>query len=226
MKKLALVTIMAGVVSACGHAGGGNPHEHLIFPGVRPASDDTAIAFANATCEVEDLNEERSRLLAQAYDMRHVVADHEYGRDTTLQTQVIELVNAFETDLNGAYTSVLTTCRSHAVCMHQNNYSQDFCTDTRDEWRASRDQFALLSADLADVRLRIAELCVDCGDRMDRFDHAGPRGGHHGPGPRPGPRPGHGGHGAGGGAVGSIFSSDPGRDPSPRPDRHGRGGRH
>lgn len=213
MKKLAILAATGAVLAGCTHSAGG-PHEHMVFTGVRPASDDTAIFLAEETCQVDEINDQRGALLAQVHDMRVAIADRDYGRDTSLQTRVVELVNAFETDLQGAYTSVQTTCRSHAVCMHQNGYQESACNATRDEWTHSRDQFAGLSAELAQIRLAIVQNCSDCREDLDGIpDHRG-----------------HGGHGSGHGShpstahhhhghqhrydmpIGSVFSAPTTRD--------------
>jgi hypothetical protein len=213
MKKLAILAATGAVLAGCTHSAGG-PHEHMVFPGVRPASDDTAVYMAEEICEADGLNQQRADLLQRAYDMREMVAEYEYGRDTSLQTRVIELVNAFETDLQGTYTSVQTSCRTYSVCMHQNGYQEASCNQTRLEWREARDDFYNLSNDLAEIRLAIVQSCSDCREDLDGIpDHRGHRG--HGAGHGSHPSTAHHHHGHQHRydiPIGSVFSAPTTRD--------------
>lgn len=86
------------------------------------------------------------------------------------QTETVELVRAFETDLDAAYRFATASCQSYAICMEERGYDEYACQGAADQWRQARTEFNAMSGRLAEIRLEIAERCRDCYSDWRRHD--------------------------------------------------------
>jgi hypothetical protein len=190
MKRLAILLATSSMMVSCAtdtNAGNGGAPEIVYV-------HDTAVENSMQVCEVSTLAEQRLAMLDEAHSYRETIAQAQYGSDTNLQTQVIELVAAFETDLDASYRFATTSCRTYNICLQENRFGENTCMQTAAMWRDSQTRFHELSAMLAEVRERIARSCGDCS--TGRRHHG--RGGHAANDSR------------GDARVGSIFSSGTG----------------
>ncbi|PWE18215.1 hypothetical protein DDZ18_00990 [Marinicauda salina] len=224
MKRAALVVSI--MLAGCS-TGGGDIHEHNLRPGIVPSSDSFSVEAAERICSIDSLTQARNEWRSEIRDTdwaidpligpdqsetgetnvqeHDFVAPRPYGR----QTETVELVRAFETDLDAAYRFAHSSCQAYAVCMHQRGYEEQRCSESRLQWTEARADFYDLSERLADIRLAMAESCPEC--RL--ADVAPRRPGHHG---RPGRPPHHqpGGHHGGDGrytecdgVLGDVFTT-------------------
>lgn len=163
-------------------------HEHHDDRGVVPAADEFSVDAAERICSINSLTEAyeemRTVVRQSAYESdghegglfsdyddpdysrstntrtqnEHVATTRPYGR----QTETVELVRAFETDLDAAYRFATASCQSYAMCMHQNGYDEYECNNSRLQWREARSDFTRLSERLAEIRLEITTTCTAC----------------------------------------------------------------
>ena len=190
MKRLAILLATSSMMVSCAtdtNAGNGGAPEIVYM-------HDTSVENSMQVCEVSTLAEQRLAMLDEAHSYRETIAQAQYGSDTNLQTQVIELVAAFETDLDASYRFATTSCRTYNICLQENGFGENTCRQTAEMWRDSQTRFHELSAMLAEVRERIARSCGDCS--TGRAHHGR---GHHASN-----------NGRGDARVGSIFSSGTG----------------
>ena len=172
MKRAALILSIA--LAGCSTAG-----EDIQEPAYRPTAaasfDAFSVEAAERICSIDSLtqarNEWRSELRETTRSVHPLtgagevdVREHDftpprpYGR----QTETVELVRAFETDLDAAYRFAHASCQAYAVCMHQRGYEEGRCTQSRSQWTEARTDFYDLSERLAEIRLAMAETCPEC----------------------------------------------------------------
>lgn len=154
MKQLAILLATSSMMASCA------TDAHLNIRG----TDNRGHAVENSlqVCEVNSLAEQRLAMLNEAHSYREAISRERYGSDTDLQTQNIELVAAFETDLDASYRFATSSCRTYNICLQENRFGENTCRQTAEMWRDSQSRFHDLSAMLAEVRLQIARSCNDC----------------------------------------------------------------
>ena len=215
--KLAWLAVLAassivlnGCASGYHHADGSRVHEHYAELGVVPAADEFSVEAAQRICSIDALTTARdemrtvirnvafedydddffydepnqSRTTSERIESRSAVTARPYGP----QTEAVELVRSFETDLDAAYRFATSSCQAYAMCMHQQAYEEYACNESRLQWRESQVNFNRLSERLAEIRLEISQTCADCRFRVPGPHHRPYGGGAYGPG--------YGGHGA------------------------------
>jgi len=243
-----LAAAAAGVFLFGCATGGRDIHEHHHVRGVVPAADEFSLEAAERLCSISSLTEVRDTMRTEVRDAE-MLARRAWGPSETRNSNVriedrtgvperpagypterLELVRAFESDLDASYRFATTSCQSYAMCMHQRGYQEESCRDSRLQWADARRDFHRLSERLADVRLAVTETaCHDCSPRPhdsgpDPYypePHHG--GGHYAPphdyAPHAAPRRHHDRHGSHGrrsqqcsSVLGDVFTTGPCRD--------------
>lgn len=170
----------AGLLAGCA-TGGGSVHEHSIQRGIVPAVDEFGVQAAQQLCNIDSLAEQREEMIEE---VRRTTFDSDqvFGPDTTREadttsttntitpqppymnppTQTVELVRTFVTDLDASYRFVTQSCQAYAMCMHQNGFDENDCSNSRAEWSRAQARFEGMSERLSDVRTEIATQCPDC----------------------------------------------------------------
>lgn len=131
---------------------------------------------AQAICSIDSLttarNEMRSEIERAGYDRgysgygrsydsrdrarvetRATVTERPYGP----QTETVELVHAFESDLDAAYRFATSSCQSYQMCMQHQGYQETACMSSAQQWQDARRDFTALSGRLAEIRLDITQ---------------------------------------------------------------------
>lgn len=127
-----------------------------------------AVSIAERICEIDSLRAQRDEQIETArnlaifgFDSNNqseersgsiIVNDNPPGP----QTEITELVRAFEIDLDAAYQFAATSCQAHAMCMQMNAHKEGRCSETRVSWSNAQERFVETSADLGDIRGQIA----------------------------------------------------------------------
>lgn len=146
-------------------------------PAVPPrASAQQSADTAQQVCSIDSLtqarNEWRSEIRdAGSYGRRNEVrteietqvSERPYGP----QTETIEMIHAFETDLDAAYRFATSSCQAHSVCMDQQGYDEYACGASAQRWSEAQSRFEAMSGRLGEIRLEIAETCTGCRGYRD-----------------------------------------------------------
>ncbi|MGP1275976.1 MAG: hypothetical protein ACQRW7_11210 [Caulobacterales bacterium] len=154
-----------------------------------PARDIHALETAERICNVGSLTQEYNRMRSEArslttpshwssnwllapwpghYIDRHSTTSTSQSTETGTRppfgpsTPTIDLVRTFEVDLDASYRASTASCQAHAACMYQNRYNEGYCQRSGADWQIAQERFQSLSYRLADVRVRMAEICPDC----------------------------------------------------------------
>lgn len=158
-----------------GHSSGapyGYDRDYGHWPGQnRRASAEQSADTAERVCSIDSLtqarNEWRSEIRdAGSYGRRNEVrteaetqvSERPYGP----QTETIEMIHAFETDLDAAYRFATSSCQAHSVCMDQQGYDEYACGASAQRWSEAQARFEAMSGRLGEIRLEIAETCTSC----------------------------------------------------------------
>lgn len=91
-------------------------------------------------------------------ESRETVTERPFGP----QTETVELLNAFSSDLDAAYRFATSSCQSYQMCMQNQGYTESACINSADQWRDARRDFTGLSSRLAEIRLEITRTCNGC----------------------------------------------------------------
>ncbi|XBQ15447.1 MAG: hypothetical protein ABL308_10830 [Oceanicaulis sp.] len=165
-------------------------HDPYYGPPAPPRPTEQGAETAQAICSIDSLTEARNEMrteieragYAGAYTyygpdygsrereratIREQVTERPYGP----QTETVELVQAFSSDLDAAYRFATSSCQSYQMCMQNQGYQEGACMNSADNWRDARREFTALSSRLAEIRLRIAETCDDCDWGYHRPHH-------------------------------------------------------
>ena len=154
-----------------------------------PARDVHALETAERICNIGSLTQEYNRLRNEArtvvtpshwtsnwllapwpgtYVDRHSSQSSSRSEDVNTRppfgpsTPTIDLVRTFEVDLDASYRASTSSCQAYAACMYQNRYNEGYCQRSAADWQIAQERFQSLSYRLADVRVRMAEICPDC----------------------------------------------------------------
>ncbi|MEQ8433015.1 MAG: hypothetical protein RIA71_02135 [Oceanicaulis sp.] len=142
-----------------------------------PAPAEEGAETAQAVCSINSLttarNEMRSEIEGAGIDTGYGYYGRDYGsrertriqsRETVTerpygpQTETVELVHAFASDLDAAYRFATSSCQSYQMCMQNQGYAEAACMNSADQWRDARRDFTSLSSRLAEIRLAITEI--------------------------------------------------------------------
>lgn len=181
MKRASLLLaslILAGCAAPAGYYDP-DPYGHAYYPPPRPAEEgaETAQAICSIDSLTEARNEMRSEIERAGYDRgysyygrdydsreqarietRETVTERPYGP----QTETVELVHAFESDLDAAYRFATSSCQAYQMCMQHQGYQETACMSTAQQWQDARRDFTALSGRLAEIRLAITQTCHGC----------------------------------------------------------------
>ncbi|MFW6300225.1 MAG: hypothetical protein ACOC20_04820 [Oceanicaulis sp.] len=142
-----------------------------------PAPAEEGAETAQAVCSIDSLTTARNELRSEVENAGVSTGYYGYGRDygarerariesretvTTRpygpQTETVELINAFTTDLDAAYRFATSSCQAYQMCMQNQSYDEAACINSADQWRDARREFTGLSSRLAEIRLAITEI--------------------------------------------------------------------
>lgn len=142
-----------------------------------PAPAEEGAETAQAVCSIDSLTTARNELRSEVERAGVSTGYYGYGRDyggrerTRIesretvterpygpQTETVELLNAFASDLDAAYRFATSSCQSYQMCMQNQGYTESACVNSADQWRDSRREFTGLSTRLAEIRLAITEI--------------------------------------------------------------------
>lgn len=155
-----------------------------------PAPAEEGAETAQAVCSIDSLttarNEMRSEIenagLSTGYyghgrdygarertriQSRETVTERPYGP----QTETVELVNSFASDLDATYRFATSACQSYQMCMQNQGYAEAACMNSADQWRDARREFTSLSSRLAEIRLAITEIQDEDWGRYGHHPH-------------------------------------------------------
>lgn len=180
MKRTSLLLaslVLVGCAAPYGHHDR-NPYADPYGPGYyappRPAEE--SAQTAQAICSIDSLtearNEMRSEIERAGYDRgyyyhgrnydsrerarietRETVTERPYGP----QTETVELVHAFASDLDAAYRFATSSCQSYQMCMQHQGYQEAACMSSAQQWQDARRDFTALSGRLAEIRLEMTQ---------------------------------------------------------------------
>lgn len=177
LARVSAITISVSMLASC------------VAPQSVPARDIHALETAERLCNIGSLTQEYNRMRTEArslstpshwtanvfltpllpnYIDRH--ATHGTTQNTDVNTRppfgpstpTIDLVRTFEVDLDASYRASTASCQAYAACMYQNRYREGWCRQSATDWHIAQERFQSLSYRLADVRVRMAEICPDC----------------------------------------------------------------
>ena len=169
MKHVALLLMTTAALAACSHTDSRRtPSRPPVVSGptgpVRPPMPLDTVPPALQMCEVQTLAEQRLAMLEEIHGYRETIGV-QTRTEAVADTEVQELVAAFETDLDASYRFATSSCRTYNRCLEVNRFNEESCQDTASLWHDSQDRFHDLSERLALVRERIASGCTTCGPR-------------------------------------------------------------
>ncbi|MEQ8404731.1 MAG: hypothetical protein RKE49_06515 [Oceanicaulis sp.] len=155
-----------------------------------PAPVEQGAETAQAVCSIDSLTTARNELRSEVERAGVSTGYYGYGRDyagrerTRIesretvterpygpQTETVELLHAFASDLDAAYRFATSSCQSYQMCMQNQGYTESACINSADQWRDARREFTSLSTRLAEIRLAITEI----QDEPDYYGHPYPR---------------------------------------------------
>lgn len=231
-----LIVLAAGLAAACAspqhyrdgyypdsYSGYGSDYG---YPPVAPrrGSSEQSADTAERVCSIDSLtqarNEWRSEIRdAGGYGRRNEirieteeqVSERPYGP----QTATLEMIHAFETDLDAAYRFATSSCQAYSVCMDQQRYDEYACSASAQRWSEAQARFEAMSGQLGRIRLAIAETCTGCRGYRGYRDHDGYRDRHEGY-PRRSRYSRRDRHGYCDGVLGDVFTTGECRDRRPR----------
>lgn len=140
---------------------------------VRPrrSGADRSADTAERVCSIDSLTQARDEWRSEIRDAgsygrggevrietEERVSERPYGR----QTATVEMIRAFETDLDAAYRFATSSCQAYSVCMDQQGYDEYACQGSAQRWSEAQARFESMSGRLGEIRLVIAETCTDC----------------------------------------------------------------
>ena len=111
-------------------------------------------------CHVDSLTAQYETLSSGAGSLR--------TGDGGLSTEALEMVSAFEVDLDASYRFATSSCRILNRCLEAHDFNEAECGDSLISWRQSQRGFHELSVRLAEIRERIARSCGSCSSRPMR----------------------------------------------------------
>lgn len=181
--KHASLFLACAVLAGCAHP---QPYAHEPYHApahpVAPDPAEESAEIAQAICSIDSLTEARNEMRSEIeragydrdyylysgrdYDNRErarietseTVTERPYGP----QTETVELVHAFASDLDAAYRFATSSCQSYQMCMQHNGYREQACVSSARQWQDSRQEFTALSGRLAEIRLAITQTCHGC----------------------------------------------------------------
>ena len=132
--------------------------------GARGGRTERSVDAARQVCSIESLTAARDEWRTEIrggyrssgevrVESQSQVTERPYGP----QTERLELVRAFETDLDAAYRFATSSCQAYSVCMDQQRYDERACRQSGQRWSEAQDRFEAMSARLADIRLEISD---------------------------------------------------------------------
>lgn len=179
MKRFAMIAAL--VLGGCASTGYYDDRQsryydpYPAYPPVQTArGSEASIVTAQQACSIEPLNAAREAWTTEIREGGYGSRWGQAGSGRTErrletserpwgpQTETVELVRAFETDLDAAYRFATAACQSYALCMEERGYDEYACQGSADQWREARTEFNAMSGRLAEIRLEIAEDCRDC----------------------------------------------------------------
>lgn len=132
---------------------------------------DEGAETASQVCSIDSLTQAREEMYSEIEragiyraretgrrEVREVESERPYGP----QTETVELVHAFENDLDAAYRFATSSCQSYQMCMQHNGYNEQACLTSGERWQDAQRDFSSLSARLAEIRLEITQTCHGC----------------------------------------------------------------
>ncbi|MGJ3232024.1 MAG: hypothetical protein ACFE0P_09510 [Oceanicaulis sp.] len=142
-----------------------------------PAPAEEGAETAQAVCSIDSLTTARNEMRTEVERAGVATGYYGYGRDYDSrerariqsretvterpygpQTETVELIHAFSSDLDAAYRFATSSCQSYQMCMQNQGYTESACMNSADQWRDARREFSSLSARLAEIRLAITEI--------------------------------------------------------------------
>ena len=138
-----------------------------------PAPAEEGAETAQAVCSIDSLTTARNEMRTEIERAGVSTGYYSYGRDYAgrerartqtrerpygPQTETVELLHAFASDLDAAYRFATSSCQSYQMCMQNQGYTESACINSADQWRDARREFTSLSTRLAEIRLAVTEI--------------------------------------------------------------------
>lgn len=171
--------------------GYGNDYGYPSAP-IRPrrSGADQSADTAERVCSIDSLTQARNEWRSEIRDagtgygrtgeIRVETEERVEARPYGPQTATLEMIRAFETDLDAAYRFATSSCQAYSVCMDQQRYDEYACQGSAQRWSEAQARFEAMSGRLGEIRLEIAENCADCRGYRSYQDHRRYRGRHDG----------------------------------------------
>jgi hypothetical protein len=100
------------------------------------------VAIAKQVCEISALAEERDTLIES------IDADYPESGGTSKEhrwTILKDKLREYRAEVEASYRFVTQACNSYSLCMENNGYREESCTQTRDAWIKSQEKFSHLA---------------------------------------------------------------------------------
>lgn len=156
-----------------------DPYKDPYYGNLPPAEQSAEVA--QQVCSIDSLTQAREEMYSEIervgydrgyywwdrdYDMRETgrreVREAESERPYGPQTETVELIHAFENDLDASYRFATSSCQTYQMCMQSHGYNEQACLTTGERWQDAQRDFSRLSARLAEIRLEITQTCHGC----------------------------------------------------------------